>query len=268
MLKALRDASMASGLALLVAACGGGEQQQTADANPCAANPCAANPCAMNPCNPCAAGGPIAPEKFQQGDRSLNDGGHSEAELVAMGEELFSDASLSSNNAVSCTTCHTNYGQLAASFAEPYPHEVGMVKNRSGVEEINAAEMVQFCMLAPMQSDPLEWDDVKLAALTAYVEDWQQGFDASMATIQPGANPCNPCAMNPCNPCAMNPCGANPCAGQNPCNPCGANPCAMNPCGANPCAANPCAGNPCAGGGNPCNPCGAGGNPCGGGSGG
>jgi hypothetical protein len=56
--------------------------------------------------------------------------------------------------------------------------------------------MVQFCMLQPMQAEPLPWNSPKLAALTHYVEHVQQGHTA------------NPCAMK--NPCAAK----NPCAGK------------------------------------------------------
>ena len=96
---------------------------------------------------------------------------------------------------------------INATFADPYPHYVKMAKDRAGLDQVSAAEMVQLCMTIPMQAEPLAWDGVDLAALAAYVESLQGGFDASMA-----ANTCsaNPCAANPCNPCAANPC--NPCA--------------------------------------------------------
>ena len=71
------------------------------------------------------------------------------------------------------------------------PHQQG------GVSEVNAAEMVQFCMLVPMGTDPLPWDSTELASLTAYVESIQSGYKPLG-----GGNPCNPCgAKNPCNPC-------------------------------------------------------------------
>ncbi len=193
--------------AFLLGACAGEEAGQTDAANPCAADPC--NPCAVNPCAG-APGGIDATLIRQPADfAGLNDGGNSAEQLVAMGEELWNDKSLSSGGATACSTCHVNnYGLMAATFAEPYPHEVKMVKDRAGVDQVTAAEMVQLCMVAPMQAEPLDWSSVELAALTAYVENIQEGFDASMAV---GANPCNPCASNPCNPCASNPC--NPCSG-------------------------------------------------------
>jgi hypothetical protein len=73
-----------------------------------------------------------------------------------------------------------------------------MVKQQSGASEVSAAEMVQFCMLQPMQAETFDWNDKqearKLAALAAYVEQVQKGWKP---------NPCaaNPCAANPCNPC-------------------------------------------------------------------
>jgi hypothetical protein len=120
-----------------------------------------------------------------------------------MGEQLFNDKSLSSAGTTSCSTCHTNgTGMMEATFAEPYPHRVKMAEERAGLSEVTAAEMVQLCMVIPMQNEPLDWNSVELAALSEYVVSVQAGFDASMAG-----------GMNPCNPC-------NPCAGKNPCNPC------------------------------------------------
>jgi len=227
--------------------------------NPCAGNPC--NPCAMgnpcnpcggmnpcnpcggmNPCNPCGGGAMVDPDEFVK-PAGMSMGGGDRAALVAQGEELWNDTSLSTNGA-SCNTCHVAGAQFQKSFSKPYPHKVAMVNQMSGVKEVDAAEMVQFCMLQPMQAEPLPWGSQELAALTAYTENMQQQYLGNPCSLQgsAGGNPCNPCAMgNPCNPCAG--------MGANPCNPCGAG---MNPC--NPCAMkNPC--NPC-GGMNPCNPCG------------
>ena len=65
----------------------------TGSADTAADNPCAANPCAANPCG----GGPsVDPALITQGDQSLNAAGNSQAQLVAMGERLWGDASLSS----------------------------------------------------------------------------------------------------------------------------------------------------------------------------
>ena len=115
-----------------------------------------------------------------------------------------------------------------------------------GLKQIHADEMVQLCMVRPMEAKPLAWNSKELAALTAYVVDIQKSF-------KPVAGAANPCAAkNPCagkNPCAAKKCGPkNPCAAKAACGP--KNPCAAKkPCGPkNPCAAkNPCAPkNPCA----------------------
>ena len=195
-----------------LAACGG--EDAGAEAEMAAANPCAANPRAANPC----AGMDLPVDAIRQGDRQLNDHGMSRDELAARGTELWNDKSLSGSGTTSCGTCHTGDGtaMMNASFAEPYPHPVAMAKDRAGLEQVSAAEMVQLCMAIPMTAAPLDYGSIELAALSARVEQLQSGFDASQAG-----------GMNPCaaNPCAANPCAANPCAAS------GMNPCASNPCG-------------------------------------
>lgn len=197
---------LATMAALALIACSGGGEAESTDA--AAANPCAANPCA-------AAQATIDPAKVMQGDRELSSGGNSPAQLIAMGRDLWNDKSLSGPGTTACATCHVNYQLMNATFAEPYPHTVQMAKDRAGLEQVTAAEMVQLCMVIPMMNEPLDWGSVELAALSAYVEDIQKDFTPPAAGA---ANPCaaNPCAANPCaaNPCGANPCGANPCAGR------------------------------------------------------
>ena len=200
-----------------------------AKCNPCAAkracNPCAAkgcNPCSAKGCNPCA-GGKIAAKAFKRPCGVSFPVSRSPA-LIAKGEALWNDTKLSSNG-LACGTCHQSYGNLSASFANPYPHEVAMPKQRAGVRSVSADEMVQFCLLVPMQTKTMAWDSVELAALTAYTVAYQQGFNPCKAAKAGACNPCNPCAAkgcNPCNPCAAKRC--NPCAAKRACNPC--NPCA------------------------------------------
>ncbi len=182
--------------------------------NPCAAkkacNPC--NPCAAkkgcNPCNPCG-GAKVKASAFK---RPCGVAAPSRARLAGLekeGERLWKDTSLSSNG-LSCNTCHTGMGSLNASFAQPYPHRVAMPQQMAGVEAVDADEMVQFCMLVPMQAKALPWESRDLAALTAYTLKLQKSFNPCAAKRAParGCNPCNPCAAkkNPCNPC--NPCAA------------------------------------------------------------
>jgi hypothetical protein len=121
-----------------------------------------------------------------QGDNALSSHGMSNAELVAKGGELWNDKSLSSTGATACSSCHMDYAMINASFAEPYPHPVKMAKERAGLDEVTAAEMVQLCMVIPMAAEPLDWGSLELAALSAHVEDLQSGFE----TPTGAANPC------------------------------------------------------------------------------
>ena len=126
------------------------------------------------------------------------------ADLIKEGERLFKDESLSTNG-TSCISCHLNLEMFMDTFAKPYPHGVEMAKE-SGMDQIDLDEMIQFCILTPMEAKPLPWDSRELAALTAYTAELQKSFVARGGA----ANPCagkNPCAANPCavkkNPCAQ-----------------------------------------------------------------
>ncbi len=165
--------------------------------NPCAKkNPC--NPCGANPCNPCGAAAIDASRIRQPAGVTLASAPR--AELLGRGEQLWNDRALGKTG-LACGSCHQgHYAQMNASFAKPYPHRVGMPYAQAGLEQVNAAEMVNFCMVAPMGSEPLDWSSKDLAALAAYVEHIQPGFNPCAAKA--AGNPCNPCAMkNPCNPC-------------------------------------------------------------------
>jgi len=85
-----------------------------------------------------------------------------------------------------------------------------MGANQFAMDEVHLDEMIQICMVQPMQAEPLEWGGEDLAALVTFMEKEQEKYQK--------ANPCaakNPCAMKKkCNPC--NPCAANPCASVNP----------------------------------------------------
>jgi len=191
--------------------------------NPCAAkcNPCnPCNPCAAtcNPCNPCA-GAKVNPCKVMRpaGTRlRISDA----PAVIAEGKRLWNDKSISSNG-LACQTCHMNNALLNATFAKAYPHRVAMPQQRAGVAKVDVDEMVQFCMVVPMQTEPFAWNSKELMALSSYTLALQGAFNPCAAKNP--CTPCNPCAVkNPCSPCS--PC--NPCATKNPCSPC--NPC--NPC--------------------------------------
>ncbi len=106
---------------------------------------------------------PEGTEAFQ-GDR---------AELVAKGELLWNDKSVSDNGKKACVSCHKSATKMfKASFQDDYPHAVKMAKKKSKMAEVDAEQMVQFCMLAAMKNDDvLPWDSEELAALTAFTVD-------------------------------------------------------------------------------------------------
>ncbi|TDX28357.1 di-heme cytochrome c peroxidase [Modicisalibacter xianhensis] len=175
-----------------------------AGANPCAAkNPCAGtnpdatkNPCAntdpcatKNPCagaNPCASKNPCSASNQRNPDAvkrppdyspNYNENSDNTQELLAQGEALFNDTSLSGNN-LACASCHSGRQGYQATFAQTYPHQVAMGSNLYGMDQVHADEMVQICMVNPMQADPLAWDSIELAALAAYVVKVQQNYKA------------------------------------------------------------------------------------------
>lgn len=93
--------------------------------------------------------------------------------LVAKGELLWNDKSLSKSGKKACSGCHKGATKMFKdSFGNDYPHAVKMAKKKAKMSEVNAEQMVQFCMLAAMkQPNVLPWDSEELAALTAYTVD-------------------------------------------------------------------------------------------------
>ena len=198
--------------------------------NPASAeNPCATNPCSLNPysvknvCSvaPAAENKPI--RRFVMTDME---------KVEVYGEELWTDTKLGTSG-LSCSSCHPNGKDLRKGS---YPKSIKMAG-----DILTLDQMINFCMVNPMNAKPLSWNHQKMTALAYYVSTHSNDPEKKEAV--------NPCGVNPCgaNPCGANPCGVNPC-GANPCgvNPCGVNPCGVNPCGANPCGVNPCGANPCA----------------------
>ena len=169
--------------------------------NPCKAKTMAMNPCGgkgRNPCNPCG-GQKVDASRFKQ-PAGVKLAGGRRASLIAHGKELWNDRTLGKSG-LACASCHIgNYGQMQPTFAKSYPHYVAMPNQQAGVKQVNAAEMVQFCLIVPMMDEPLDWNSKELAALSAYVEKIRPGY-RPVAGVRP--NPCNPCSMkrNPCNPC-------------------------------------------------------------------
>lgn len=155
--------------------------------NPC--NPCGKkmkNPC--NPCNPCA--------KASKGYSAM----------VKKGKKLWNNPKLGKSG-MSCMTCHARHKDLNLDKVGPFPHFVAMPDR-----VVTLDQMINFCMITPMATDPLPWDSVKMTAIASYYQEYIKSYKGAKNVC----NPCNPCnkKKNACNPC-------NPCGKKNPCNPCG-----------------------------------------------
>ncbi|MFZ5502282.1 MAG: c-type cytochrome [Pseudomonadota bacterium] len=156
--------SVVVGIAMVAFALHGG-MAEAAGSNPCGTK---------NPCAAAKSAKPAPAMVRRPAGTHLATGDH--AELLKEGEKLWHDPGLSTNG-FTCDTCHNNHATFSAGFAAPYPHAVGMVKERLGIAgKIRLDEMVQFCLVMPLASKPLPWDSRDLAALTAYTAEMQRTF--------------------------------------------------------------------------------------------
>jgi len=103
----------------------------------------------------------------RQADSPVYSGDRSD--LLAYGEKLWNDPGIG-NSGLACATCHAGGAAFNDGFKQPYPHQVAMAEDISGLTSVDAEQMVQFCMLQPMQAEIFAWDSKELAALTLYVE--------------------------------------------------------------------------------------------------
>lgn len=172
---------------------------------------CGPSGCGPSGCGPAGCGPNLSGKRFTRPDGYEPQDPARTPALVKRGKELWNDTSLSSNG-MSCNSCHQGSASLNDSFAQPYPHEVGMPKQMAGVERVHADEMVQFCMVSPMQAEPLEWGSERLDALTAYTHELQQAFSGCGPSGD--GNKCGPGACGPaqCGPAGCRPSGCNPCS--------------------------------------------------------
>jgi len=97
---------------------------------------------------------------------------------IKLGAQLWNNTKLSTNG-MSCNTCHANHGAFQASFAQAYPHTVEMAKDQMGRKTVHLDEMIQACMVMPMEAKPLPWNSRELAALVSYVQTVQKSFKPS-----------------------------------------------------------------------------------------
>ncbi|MDX8397012.1 MAG: hypothetical protein R8K49_01705 [Mariprofundaceae bacterium] len=133
--------------------------------NPCAmkkaANPC--NPCAMNPCsmNPCSADAkkPIRPHAFNNFQ-----------EAADLGKEMWSNESLGTSG-VACLSCHADFELLNLDKRQNFPHFVKMVG-----DVVTLDQMINYCMLNPMQGKEFAKDSKELTAMAAYYRAYRMKY--------------------------------------------------------------------------------------------
>lgn len=96
-------------------------------------------------------------------------------EAVAAGGKLFRDASLSTNG-MSCASCHEGGKSFPPSFAQPFPHKMGMAARTYGIRQLHLDEAIQVCMVGPMAARPLDWKSPELGNLVAFLTGEQKKF--------------------------------------------------------------------------------------------
>lgn len=145
--------------------------------NPC--NPCGKKKNVCNPCNPCS--------KMSK----------SYSALVKKGKKLWNNKKLG-NSGVSCMSCHADHENLNLDKVGTFPHYVAMPD-----KVVTLDQMINYCMITPMEAKALPWDSIKMTALASYYQEYIKSYRGA----KNACNPCNPCGKkkNACNPC--NPCG-------------------------------------------------------------
>ena len=92
--------------------------------------------------------------------------------VVTEGERLF-HGGLKSNNTVACDQCHPNASNTHPETYPKFQQQLGKVAE--------LWEMINWCIMNPLESDPLAADDPSMTALQAYINHERRG-----ATLEPG----------------------------------------------------------------------------------
>lgn len=154
-------------------------------------NPC--NPCAKNPC---AKGGEDVKPIRKAKAKNLKS-------LVKKGKALWNDENLGKSG-MSCMTCHEDHASLNLDKkgALHWPHKVKMAS-----DILTLDQMINFCMINPMQAKQFDPNSIEMTAMSAYY------FEYAKIHMKMKGKKLHKGMMNPCsprNPCAMgmkNPCG-------------------------------------------------------------
>jgi len=109
---------------------------------------------------------PLQADEFEQAD--LARWQQEYASVVDEGEALF-HGGLKNRNTVSCDQCHPN---AANTHPETYPkfqQQLGRVAV--------LGEMINWCIMNPLESEPLALDDPSMVALQAYIRQERKGVE-------------------------------------------------------------------------------------------
>lgn len=92
--------------------------------------------------------------------------------VVAEGEALFHSSKLG-NNTVSCDQCHPNATNTHPETYPKFQKQIGKV--------VTLFEMINWCLINPLEGKPLAADDPKMTALQAYITYERRGI-----ALEPG----------------------------------------------------------------------------------
>jgi len=109
---------------------------------------------------------PLQADEFEQAD--LARWQQEYATVVDEGEKLF-HGGLKNRNTVSCDQCHPN---AANTHPETYPkfqQQLGRV--------VVLGEMINWCIMNPLESEPLALDAPSMVALQAYIRQERKGVE-------------------------------------------------------------------------------------------
>lgn len=107
---------------------------------------------------------PLSADPFTQADL---DRWQSEYETVVVeGERLF-HGGLGNANTVSCDQCHPNATNTHPETYPKFQQQLGKVSQQW--------EMINWCIMNPLESEPIAADDAKMIALQAYINHERRG---------------------------------------------------------------------------------------------
>jgi len=92
--------------------------------------------------------------------------------VVEEGEKLF-HGGLKNKNTVSCDQCHPNGANTHPETYPKFQQQLGRV--------VVLAEMINWCIMNPLESEPLALDDPSMVALQAYIRQERKGV-----ALEPG----------------------------------------------------------------------------------